>query len=176
MSLFAERIVRWTAASAGLLALWAGVGSSASSREQTKPEQKEALAIIVNRSNPVTKLTLSEVRRIFLGEQGHWANGHRITVVMLDQGWPERKAALKSIYRMNESDFKRYFVQATFTGAVFSPPKTLATPEGARKFILNLPSAIGYVAAGQVDDTVKVVQVDGQLPGEKGYKLRLDEP
>ncbi len=176
MSSFAERIVLLTAASAGLLALWAGVGSSAPTRAQTKVEQNQSLAIIVNRSNPVTKLTLSEVRKIFLGEQGHWANGHRITVVMLDQGWPERKAVLKTIYRMNESDFKRYFVQATFTGEVFSPPKTLATPEGARKFILNLPTAIGYVSADQVDDTVKVVQVDGQLPGEKGYRLRLGEP
>lgn len=136
-------------------------------------EGEQCLAIIVNRSNPVENFSFADLRKIFLGERSHWQDGHRITVVMLDSGRAERKAVLRLIYQMNERDFDRYFAQATFTGQVFSAPKTLATPAGARKFVYNLPSAIGYVDAGEVDGTVKIVPVDGHLPYQRGYRLRF---
>ena len=50
-------------------------------------------------------------------------------------------------------------------------PKILSTPIGVRKFIFNVPGAIGYLRVSDVDSTVKIVHVDELLPGEKGYKL-----
>ena len=55
------------------------------------------LAIVVNVSNPVDDLAMADLRRVFLGERGHWQNGRRITLVMLERGWPEREAVLGSI-------------------------------------------------------------------------------
>jgi len=143
---------------------------------QEHPEKKHSLAVIVNRSNPVENVSFAELRKIFLGERSHWSNGRRITVVMLDSGRPEREAVIRNVYQMKERDFNRYFMQATFVGEVFSAPKTLATPTGARKFVFNLPGAIGYVPVDDVDDSVKVVRVDGRLPGEEGYKLKFETP
>jgi len=110
---------------------------------------------------------------VFLGERSHWANGRRITLVMLEPGQPERKAILREIYRMSETDFNRHFLQGLFTGEVFVSPKTLATPVGVRKFIFNVPGAIGYVRSRDVDSTVKVIRIDGRLPDDKDYELRL---
>jgi len=133
----------------------------------------QTLAIVVNQSNPVDNLTMQELRTVFLGERSHWSNGRRITLVMMEPGQPERRAMLREIYRMNESDFSRHFLQGLFTGEVFVSPKTLATPVGVRKFVFNVPGAIGYVRTSDVDDTVKVIRVDGHLPGDKDYGLRL---
>ena len=152
----------------------AGAGRPAQAALRMQTERKECLAVIVNRSNPIENLSFAELRRIFLGERSHWANGRRITVVMLEPEQPERKAVLTEIYQMNERDFNRHFVQATFTGEVFSAPKTLATSTGVRKFVFNLPGAIAYVRAEEVDDSVKVIRVDGRLPGDKGYKLKCE--
>lgn len=138
---------------------------------ETSPEQ--TLAIVVNRSNPTNDLPFQDLRSIFLGERSHWPNGRRITLVMMEPGQPERKAILHSIYRMSENDFNRHFLQGLFTGEVFVSPKTLATPVGVRKFIFNVPGAIGYVRASDVDNTVKVVRIDGRLPGDKDYILRV---
>ena len=138
---------------------------------ETSPEQN--LAIVVNLSNPTDELSFQELRSIFLGERSHWPNGRRITLVMMEPGQPERKAILRSIYRMSENDFNRHFLQGLFTGEVFVSPKTLATPVGVRKFIFNVPGAIGYVRAADVDNTVKVVRIDGRLPGDKDYSLRM---
>lgn len=139
--------------------------------ETELPDQ--SLAIIVNQSNPVDNVSFQELRTIFLGERSHWPNGRRITLVMLEPGQPERKAILRTIYRMTESDFSRHFLQGLFTGEVFVSPKTLANPVGVRKFVFNVPGAIGYVRAADVDDTVKVIRVDGHLPDDKDYALRI---
>jgi hypothetical protein len=42
-----------------------------------------------------------------------------------------------------------------------------------RKFIFNVPGAIGYVRLSDVDPTVKVIRIDGRLPEDKDYELRL---
>lgn len=136
-------------------------------------DESNSLAMIVNRSNPVENLTAAEVRKIFLTERSHWPNGRKITLVMFQQGRDERVAMLRDIYRMGEREFGQHFLRATFKGETSSAPKTIASPSGMRKFVFNVPGAIGYVRASEVDGSVKVVRVDGRLPGEPGYKLKV---
>jgi ABC-type phosphate transport system substrate-binding protein len=146
--------------------------AGASSRNEPNPSEQN-LAIVVNTSNPVDNLSMSELRKVFLGERSHWPNGRRITLVMMEPGQPERKALIREVCQMNESDFSRHFLHGLFTGEVFVSPKTLASPVGVRKFIFNVPGAIGYVRATDVDSSVKVIRVDGRLPDDKEYSLRI---
>ena len=44
---------------------------------------------------------------------------------------------------------------------------------GVRKFIFNVPGAIGYLRKSDVDATVKIVRIDGLDPEDKDYKLRV---
>ncbi len=133
----------------------------------------QSLAIIVNQTNPVDNFSLAELRKIFLGERSHWPNGRRITLVMMDPAQPERKVILREIYGMNEKDLSQHFIQGVFTGAVFVSPKTLANPAEVLKFVFNVPGAIGYLRASDVDNSVKVLRVDGHLPDDKDYRLHI---
>jgi ABC-type phosphate transport system substrate-binding protein len=132
-----------------------------------------ALAIIVNQSNPLENCSMDELRKIFMGERSHWPNGRRITLVMMDPSQPERKAVLRDIYGMSEKDFNNHFIQGVFTGSVLVSPKTLATSTDVRKFVFNVPGAIGYVKSTEADSTVKVLRIDGRLPDDKDYRLHL---
>ncbi len=134
---------------------------------------EEALAIIVNQSNPVENCSFDELRKIFLGERSHWPNGRRITVVMLDPAQPERKIVLREIYGMSEKDLNNHFIQGVFTGAVLAAPKTLASAADVRKFVFNVPGAIGYVRGAELDTTVKALRIRRRLPDDKDYRLRL---
>jgi hypothetical protein len=116
---------------------------------------------------------MAELRKVFLGERGHWSNGRRITLVMREPGRLERKVVLRDICRMDENEFNNHFLHGLFTGEVFVSPKTLATPEGVRKFIFNVPGAIGYLRASDVDTSVKMIRIDERLPNDRGYKLHL---
>jgi ABC-type phosphate transport system substrate-binding protein len=134
------------------------------------------LAIVVNRSNPIDSLTSAELRRIFLGERGHWSTGRRITIVMMESGQPERAAMLHDICQMSEGEFSNHFLHGLFTGEVLVSPKTLATPVGVRKFVYNVPGAIGYLRGSDVDSSVKVLRIDERYPSDKGYTLRIPTP
>jgi ABC-type phosphate transport system substrate-binding protein len=149
-----------------------GVDANVAISAAPAPATEQTLAIIVNQSNPVENFSFEELRKIFLGERSHWPNGRRITLVMLDSQ-PERKTVLSDIYGMNEKDFNNHFIQGVFTGAVFVSPKTFANSADVRKFVFNVPGAIGYVRASDVDSSVKVLRVDGRLPEDKDYRFRL---
>jgi ABC-type phosphate transport system substrate-binding protein len=134
---------------------------------------EEALAVIVNRSNPVENISVEELRKYCLAERTFWSNDKRVTVVLRDPGQAEREAVLGQIYRMSENDFTKFFLQGEFTGAVHSAPKHLSTGVGVRRFIFNVPGAIGFVRSAEVDGTVKVLRVNGLAPGDPQYPLRM---
>lgn len=139
-------------------------------------DSHQALAIIVNRSNPVENLSLGELRKIFMGERSRWPSGHRVVVAMMESGNSERDTILRTVYDMNENSYRDYFLRGTYTGDVPASPKTLSAPVILRKFVFNTPGAIGYLRASDVDESVKVVSIDGRLPEDLDYKLRMEEP
>ena len=146
---------------------------AASEKSLSHISEDVALAIVVNKNNPVENISSNELRHLLLAEQRTWANGRRVTIVMRPPGQSERVTLLKTICRMTDSDYTKYFMQAQFTGDLQTSPKLLATALGMRKFVFNVPGAIGYLRADEVDDTVKVIRLDNRLPGEAGYKLKV---
>ena len=135
----------------------------------------EPLAIVVNRSNPMSEISLADLRRLYRGQRNRWSNGRRVTLVMRDPGTPEREAILQTLYGVDEDEYRRGFLQAVFTGEAIGAPRVLASPNGVLRFVFNVPGAIGYVRVSEVDATVKTLRVDGRLPGEAGYRLEVPE-
>lgn len=151
-----------------------GVGDrSAQAAPESAESDSQPLAIIVNVANPVDNLSLAELRNVFLGERAHWPNGRRITLVMMEPGKAERIALIHEVCQMTEGEFNRHFLHGLFTGEVFVSPKTLSSPVGVRKFIFNVPGAIGYARTSDLDASVKVLRVNGHLPSDKEYSLRV---
>ena len=149
-------------------------GGAAGFHLEERYNPRQALAIVVNKSNPIDNLPFEELRKIFLGQRSRWTSGHRIAVVMLERGQPERETVLREVFRMSEKDYNRHLLKGLFTGDVFVAPKTLSSPVVVRKFVFNAPGAIGYLRASDVDTSVKVIRVDGLLPPEPDYRLQID--
>jgi phosphate transport system substrate-binding protein len=136
-----------------------------------RAQHSEPLAIVVNRNNPLTEISLADLRRVFRGQRSRWANGRRVTLVMRDAGAPEREAIIQSLYGLDEEQYRRTFLQAVFSGETGDAAKTLTSTNGVLRFVYNVPGAIGYVRARDVNANVKTLRVDGLLPGEPGYRL-----
>jgi phosphate transport system substrate-binding protein len=141
-----------------------------------RAQDAQPLAIVVNKSNPLNEVSLADLRRIYRGQRLRWSNGRRVTLVMRDPGTPEREALLHVLYGVDEEEYRRVFLQAIFAGEAGDAPKMLASPMGVLRFVFNVPGAIGYVRASDADGNVKVLRVDGRLPGEHGYRLGLESP
>ena len=139
-----------------------------------RAQPSNEIAVIVNKSNPVDDLPLSELREYFLAERGHWPNGGgKVRVVMLEQGLPARDAALRLIYNMSEKAYVSYFLGKKFRGETPDEPRRQSSPADVIKFVSFVSGAIGYVRPEEVDASVKVLRVDGLAPGDPGYKLKF---
>ena len=151
-----------------------GLAATPGSAQTNAPvPREEVLAVVVHKSNPIENLSLEDLRRLCLAEQKHWDNGRKITVALREPGQPEHEAVLRVVFRMKENEFNRYFLQSAFVGEVGTAPKQLATANGVRRFVFNVPGAIGFVRGSDLDDSVKLVRVGGLVPGEAGYPLTL---
>ena len=159
---------RFHAALGALMASLLAVAPRAARAQDTEP-----LAIVVNRNNPLSEISLVDLRRVFRGQRSRWSNGRRVTLVMRDRGALEREAILQSLYGVAEEDYRRSYMQAVFSGETADAPKTLTSTNGVLRFVYNVPGAIGYVRARDVDASVKALRVDGHLPGEPGYRLEV---
>ena len=133
----------------------------------------EPLVIVVNRINSVENLSFGDLHAIFLGNRRYWSDGKRITLVMREPGEAERNVILRDVCGLTEDQFKMHFLRGLYTGEIMVSPKTLSTSLGVRRFIFNVPGAIGYLRMSEVDANVKVVRIDETFPGDKGYKLRV---
>ena len=147
---------------------------------QTAPPPQAAagepipLVFVVNRKNPVETLSLADLRMMLLGERSHWPNGARVTVVMRDPNQSERDAIIRLVCRMDEREYTRTVLRAVFTAELQSAPKLLGTPTGVIRFVYNVPGAIGYVRASQVDDTIKTVRLSDATPSVAfGFTLQM---
>jgi len=130
-----------------------------------------ALAIVVNKASALDDVASPLLQKYFKAEKTKAPDGTKLVIVMMDLGRPERDAALHTIYKMSESEYNDYFVGQTFTGAVAAAPKSFASPGLIKQFVAGNVGAISYLRASDADDTVKVLKVDGKLPGDAGYPL-----
>jgi len=113
--------------------------------------------IVVPMSNNAGPLSTEDVRRIFVGEKSSWPGGKHITVLMFAPDQTERMVILREVFKMNESDYTKYFLQAAFTGRVQAAPRDLPSAAQMKAHLAANPNAIGYLKKEDVDDGVKVV-------------------
>jgi len=135
--------------------------------------QQSAVAIIVNKANTTESLSLGELREYFLAERSHWPTKQKVRVAMAAAGRPERQLVLRLVCNMpREQDFQAYFLRAKFSEQTLEQPREFAATPDVLRFVSNVPGAIGFVRADEVDPSVKVLRVEDLTPGDPGYKLR----
>jgi ABC-type phosphate transport system substrate-binding protein len=120
----------------------------------------------------VSNLSLAEVRKIFRGEKQYWSTDLPVVLLVRAPVARERDVVLKVIYQMTEAQFRQYWVAKIFRAESVSAPKLVYSPDMANQLVATLPGAISFVDARQVGPGLKVLRVDGKLPGESGYPLR----
>jgi ABC-type phosphate transport system substrate-binding protein len=138
----------------------------------------DPIVVIVNISNPVDNLSMSELRKIFLSDRDRWGTGKSVAPVMVTVGAPERTAFLKIVCGMSDTDFSKYFLRAAFTGRSAIPPKEVFNSAALKSFVATSPGAIGFVKAQDFhgdgsDGGVKSVRVDSHYAADPGYRLRM---
>ena len=138
-------------------------------RAQGKPRP---LAIVVNSADPVSNISFTELRRIFLGEQQFWPDHSKVTLLVRAPTAYERTMVLDRIYRMDEDRFRQYWIGKMFRAEVAAGPKIVYSSEMALNLVSAIRGSITFVPLSAVTPEVKVLRIDGKLPSEAGYPLQ----
>lgn len=152
------------------IVLWISLAPQHFSTAQTT--RGADIAVVVHPDTPVNDLSLAEVRKVFLGERQYWNSKLPVALLIRAPVARERDVVLRVIYQMSEAQFKQFWVAKIFRAEVASPPKIVYSNEMQYDLVTAMPGAIAFVDARNVRPGVKVLRVDGHLPGERDYPLR----
>ena len=131
-----------------------------------------AIAIVTNPRTSTSDLSFLELRKIFLGEKQFWDDNSRIVLLVRAPVARERDVVLTKIYRMGEAEFQQYWIAKVFRAEVSSKPKIVYSTDMTRELVIALPGTIGFLPADEVGSGMKVLRINGKLPGEAGYPLQ----
>jgi phosphate transport system substrate-binding protein len=146
--------------SAGIRAAIDGVAEIGMSSRELKPDEAEqldqiviardALALIVHPTNPISDLSGEQIKGIFSGAIRSWA----------EVGGPPQPIVLVS--REAGSGTFGAFEDLVMKGTPITSAALRQGSNGAiRQIVGEDPNAIGYISLGIVDPTVKALSIDG---------------
>jgi len=168
----ANVLVSGLGSSAGIEAVSAGTTQIGTSSRDLKEEEQglglidtpiayDGIAVIVSEENPVSGLTIEQLRSVFAGEITNWSEvggeDRPIELVNRDEASGTREAFKKIV--MEDKPFDRRAAVLPGTGQV-------------RDVVARAPGAIGYISLGFVAPrfnsiSVKALKIDGVAPNEK---------
>src|SRR5260370_4805527 len=123
--------------------LWAAVVLHSPSTAQTT--RGADIAVVVNADTPVTDLSLSEVRKVLLGERQYWNSKLPVVLLIRAPAARERDVVLRVIYQMSEAQFTQYWVAKIFRAAVAPPPRIVYSNDMQFDLLTALPAASPFV-------------------------------
>ena len=144
-------------------------GISGQARSQTRATD---MAVVVNPSTPISDLSMAEVRKVFRGDRQYWTKDVPVVLLIRAPRSRERDVILKTLYEMTESQFKQYWIAKIFRAEATAAPKIVYSNDMAKELVSVIPGAIAFIPEGDVAEGLKIVKIDGRLPGERGYPLK----
>jgi hypothetical protein len=130
------------------------------------------LAVVVNPHIPVDDISLADLRKIFLGERQFWTSNIPVVPLIRPQGTVEREVVLRVLFKMNEIDYKRYWITKVFRAEATNEPTVALTNSFANDAVAAIPGSVTCESLKDVPRGAKVLRIDGHKPGEPGYPLR----
>ena len=128
------------------------------------------VAVVVNPENAASSLTLPEVRKLFAGEKRSWAGGLSVKLIVRSPGTHEREVLLK-LLGISENEYKQYWTSQVFRGEAQSEPLVLPSIGMLKEALGVYPGGVTLVDAQSIKPGMKVVKVNGRMPGEAGYPI-----
>lgn len=141
-----------------------------------QPAKVNDLAIVVHPSTPVSDLSFGDLRKVFIGEKQYWSRDVPVVLLIRAPASVERDAVLKTIYQMTEPQFKQFWIAKIFRAETATPPKIVFSSDSTNQLVEALPGAIAFMVAADVRPGLKVLRIDGRLPGDPAYRLHLGRP
>lgn len=135
------------------------------------------IAIIANVANGIEDLNIEDIRKIFKAEKQFWRNGKKIRLIMRPIDSKESRVLLQKVYNMPREGFKLFWLEKIYGGIVTEPPTIISSASMVNILVGQLQWAIAPIEVGKISEwaKVKIIKINGKMPGEDGYPLNIDK-
>ena len=121
-------------------------------------QEPPPFVIIVNKSNPITSLPVTELRRVFSKQTRMWRHGESMVPVDWDATSEVRQEFSRIVMRRSVREMADFWIQQSITQGL-APPSTQKSTRAILRFVASVAGAISYVPQGEADESVKVIIV-----------------
>jgi ABC-type phosphate transport system substrate-binding protein len=129
------------------------------------------LALVSNKVNSVSALTVPDLVKICKGQTNRWPDGKPVTFIMRSPSSPEMKLLLEKVYEVPDSQVKEIIASANHGRMGHPAVMIVDSDEDLVNRVASIPGAIGIVDVYAINSSVAVVKLAGKLPLEPGYLL-----
>jgi ABC-type phosphate transport system substrate-binding protein len=120
---------------------------------------QQGYRVIVNKDNPTTTLSRSEVSKYLLKKKTQWDHGPKASPVDLAGDSSVREVFSEDVHGRSVALIQRYWQKQIFSGRGVPPPE-VANDDEVIKLVNSDKGAIGYVSPGaRLPDDVKVLSI-----------------
>ncbi|HWZ41981.1 MAG TPA: hypothetical protein VNW97_00820 [Candidatus Saccharimonadales bacterium] len=148
--------------------------ASAPSSSQTARGAKGPIdiAVIVNASNPLNDVSASDLRKMLMGDRRFWKGNVQVKLVLREPGARERDQILTYLLKLSNREFAEQWRAKVFRGEAAEEPLSVFSDTVAQEYLRNTPGGITFLATKKLLPELKVLKLEGKLPGESGYALK----
>jgi hypothetical protein len=136
--------------------------------------QASDIAVVVNADVPINNLSLAELRKLVLGDRQYWNTDLRVSLLIRGPNARERDVVLNRICQMTEAQFRQYWIGKVFRAETPAGPKTVYSSNMAISLASTIPGSLTFMDAADVPRGLKVIRIEGFLPGERAYPLNKE--
>lgn len=114
------------------------------------------VVVIGNKDNAATDVDKAFVAKAFTGDARSWPGGGAMVLIDQAEDSAARTAFYGKVVGKSAGNVKAMWAQLVFSGKAV-PPKVIDGDAEVKKAVAANKNAIGYISAGAVDDSVKVL-------------------
>jgi hypothetical protein len=129
------------------------------------------LALVSNKANTVTAVTLSDLVKLSKAQTSRWPDGKPVTFIMRAPAAPEMRLFLEKVYAMPESQVTELIAAANHGRATHPAILVVNSDEEVVNKVASITGAVGVVDVYSINSSVVVMKIAGKLPMEPGYVL-----
>ena len=129
------------------------------------------VALVSNKSNGVTEVSMSELVKICKGQTNRWPKGKPVTLFSLNPASNGMRMVLEKVYGMSKEEVSALIAAANH-GRTNHPAIIVVDSEKALvEAVESTPGAVGLVDVYSITGGITVLRIEGKLPLEAGYPL-----
>jgi ABC-type phosphate transport system substrate-binding protein len=129
------------------------------------------MALVSNKSNGVTEVSMAELVKICKGQNHRWSSGKSVIFFSLNPASTEMKMVLEKIYGMSSDEVNSLITTANHGRANHPAIVVVNSNKALVEAVESTPGAVGLVDVYSITGGITVLRVESKLPLEAGYPL-----